>query len=118
MTTCLDCGVMVPRGSRCGACQGAFDQRKQARKNAQFGGSGGAWQRLRREAYERVGGAEGPCGFCGARIGEVYQVDHVVERQDGGSSAPENLMVVHPACHLQVTALRREKRKEAAGRLR
>lgn len=118
MTTCLDCGARIARPSRCAACQAGFDQRKQAKKNVEFGGSGGAWQRIRREVYEAQGGAEGPCGFCGASLGEVYEVDHRVELQDGGTSDKSNLMALHRPCHLQVTALRREKRKEAAGRLR
>lgn len=105
---CLDCGVLIGHldGSHCGTCKARIERRLQAKRNAQFGGSGGRWQTLRKQAFERQ---EGRCARCGNELGTSFEVDHVVPRSAGGGSAPENLQALHRECHQAVTRARAKR---------
>lgn len=114
---CLECAVVIPvtSGSRCAAHQAAFEARQSARSNAEFGGSGGRWQSIRREVYERQ---EGRCARCGNELEGYFEVDHVVPRAAfrageaaGDPSALSNLQAVHPGCHAEIEGSRRQAAK-------
>lgn len=116
---CLDCGavVNVVKGSRCEACEARFQLRLTRSKNAEFGGSGGRWQTIRREVYARQ---EGRCAGCGVDLDGKYEVDHVRPRSEFRvpssesrvqASATENLQAVCRECHLAKTRRDRERVK-------
>lgn len=46
---------------------------------------------------------KGLCPGCGERITEItrWHAHHVVRRVDGGSDSLSNLLLMHPACHMQ-----------------
>lgn len=73
-------------------------------QNAQRGGSGWAWQRIRRRILERDGYR---CCYCG---GAAEQVDHVRELADRGDSTDANLIAVCRPCHQTKTNAARKAR--------
>lgn len=100
---------LTSSGSRCSACEAAYLGAIQARKNAEFGGSGGRWQTIRREVYARQ---EGRCAKCGNELGTSFEVDHVRPRALGGQSVPENLQALCPKpCHLEKSSRDRQQLK-------
>lgn len=103
MTLCLRCGKRIDRGSYCALCLGARERREQARKNREFGGSGGRWQTIRRQVFARQ---EGMCARCGRELQGQFEVDHVVPRAAGGGNELENLQALHVECHRAVTRTR------------
>lgn len=85
----------------------------QARDNAELGGSGGAWQTLRRQAYAAQ---KGVCAGCGLPMVGRYEVDHVIPRSEfragraiGDPNAAGNLQALHRECHAARTAARRTR---------
>lgn len=116
---CLDCAVVinVGQGSRCVTCQAGFEQRNQAKKNAELGGSGGAWETIRKRVYERQ---EGRCARCGSELNGRYEVDHIRPRSDFRrlglpvDNSAANLQALDPACHKVLTAERRAMAKVAS----
>lgn len=39
------------------------------------------------------------CGECGKRLGDRYELDHIIPISKGGSGDPSNLRWVHPKCN-------------------
>lgn len=81
--TCLICGTLIPRGSRCPAHQLAEHPR------------GNAWNPVRQTILERDHGICHICRKPGATV-----VDHIIPRARGGSNDPSNLAAAHAACNL------------------
>jgi 5-methylcytosine-specific restriction endonuclease McrA len=54
-----------------------------------------------RAQYERQ---KGKCFYCGAKVSNNYQVDHVLPLVKGGSNGPENLVVTCVACNMKKNA--------------
>lgn len=104
---CVECSavIAVRQGSRCTDCAAALEARQTARNNAEFGGSGGRWQSLRRQVLARQ---EGRCARCGNELGTSFEVDHVRPRAQfrgpntealGHPSRLENLQAMCRPCH-------------------
>lgn len=110
---CLDCGALT-HGSRCAPCLAALEARMQAKHNAEMGGSGGAWQAMRREVVQRQ---EGRCARCGNELGTSWEVDHVVPRavfRARGEPVPAgtaNLQALCKPCHQAKTVAQRRMRR-------
>ena len=81
MRRCLTCTALIGAGSRCRNCQRA----ERNRQNAERGGSGWAWQRIRAQALDRD---MHMCQQCGRAATEV---DHVVPLHRGGTNELRNL---------------------------
>lgn len=92
MRPCLDCGVLIPRGSRCTICQRAVDSARW-RGWRERRPTGGRWQAIRRRVMERDGWT---CQLCGAPADEV---DHVVPWSMGGTDDLDNLRALCRRCH-------------------
>lgn len=115
---CLRCSAPISHteGSRCSACAAAYEAAIQARKNAEFGGSGGAWQTIRKKVFEAQGGL---CKRCGGVL-EAYEVDHIIPREEfrrvGApvSNSLSNLQALCKACHAVLTAARRRQARRTA----
>lgn len=112
---CLDCGTLTEQagGSRCPACQGAFEQRLSARRNAEMGGSGGRWQTIRRQVRDRQ---EGRCAICGSEFGMSFEVDHIrprsafrAEQGAAAASSSSNLQALCRPCHQAKTTADRKR---------
>ena len=80
MSHCLDCDVVVPRGSRCARCERVYQQRR----SAQRGGFG--WIDTTRAVRARDGGCVEP----GPHDGPL-EVDHVRPLAAGGTNDLTNL---------------------------
>jgi 5-methylcytosine-specific restriction endonuclease McrA len=89
--TCLDCGSIIPRLTRCASCERARRQRRAP--------SGWAWQEIKRQVFGRDGGCTmGPAGCAGP-----LRVDHIVPLSEGGTSELVNLRALCLEHHQQVT---------------
>lgn len=117
---CAQCGVVinVREGSLCASCGAAREAALQRRRNAEFGGSGGRWQTIRRQVLEAQGGC---CKRCGHSLeGERFEVDHIIPRAEfrrvGApvSNSQANLQALCVPCHGVLTAARREQARRAS----
>lgn len=96
MIRCLDCPTLIPRGSRCGPCARAHQQRR----NQQRGGSGWAWQAIRERIITRDGGCV--ASFVHECKGPL-RVDHIVPLADGGTNSDSNLRTLCLTAHQALT---------------
>jgi 5-methylcytosine-specific restriction enzyme A len=66
-------------------------------------GYGYAWQKLRIRILERD---HGLCQVCAAqgRVSIARDVDHIVNKAQGGTDAESNLQAICPPCHTAKTA--------------
>jgi 5-methylcytosine-specific restriction endonuclease McrA len=55
---------------------------------------------------------KGKCAICRKKLGEKYDVDHVVPIAKGGSNARSNLQLTHPLCN------QRKNRKDPLDHMR
>jgi len=86
---CLNCGRLIGGGSRCADCE----RRAYSGSILTPSSSRWAWSRLR----AGVLAAEPWCRAC--RIHPAVTVDHVLQRVDGGSDHPSNLVPLCDDCH-------------------
>lgn len=91
-TRCLDCRALIPRGSRCRAC----NQRHELKRSARRSPSGWARQRTTEAILKRD---MGMCRLCG---GKAAVVDHIVPLARGGANEPRNLRSLCADCHEKV----------------
>lgn len=42
---------------------------------------------------------KGKCFYCGCKVGDTYDVDHIVPLSRGGTNWPENLVIACPSCN-------------------
>lgn len=77
-------------------------------------GGGGTPKRSVSEARKRaVAAAQGwQCGHCSDTLEATYEVDHIVELQDGGTNDVDNLMALCRNCHGRKTLEQRLRRQE------
>lgn len=73
------------------------------RGSRQERGYGAAWDKLRRIILKRDCGLCQPCLKLG-RTTEAKQVDHIVQKSDGGTDDESNLQGICIACHRTKTA--------------
>ena len=82
------------------------------RGNRHQRGYGREWERLRREVLHRDGGLCQPCLERG-HVTQADQVDHKVQKADGGSDDPSNLQAICTPCHREKTS--REANRTGGG---
>jgi 5-methylcytosine-specific restriction endonuclease McrA len=82
---CVDCGMLIPRGSRCRRCQ--------PKRVTPGRGSGADQARFRRETLAKTGGR---CYLCGST--ERVEAHHVIGLREGGANDGETNGV--PLCRL------------------
>src|SRR5215217_3742365 len=53
------------------------------------------------EPRNEVTSQQGKCPWCGLffRLGDVWNVDHLVPKSQGGTDAEDNLQLLHRHCH-------------------
>jgi 5-methylcytosine-specific restriction protein A len=99
------CGVLVRDGSsRCEAHKvlpGRFADRRRGSRHER--GYGNAWDRLRERILTRDGGLCQPCQRAD-RVTAATEVDHVVNKADGGTDDDTNLQAICRDCHRAKTA--------------
>jgi len=84
---CIDCGVVIASGSRCGSCYSTREKRySRVRGTTTERGYGSAWQKLSTEILKRDGYT---CHYCGGRADTA---DHIIPKSKGGTDARENLV--------------------------
>jgi hypothetical protein len=85
---CLDCGALIPRGSRCADCQRPREAARNARRTHYAGDYRARAKAVRESAVV--------CWLCGegAREGDPWQADHVVPGAPDSPLAP-----AHRACN-------------------
>jgi len=66
-------------------------------------GYGTAWDKVRRYVLTRDGGLCQPCIKMG-RVTEAKQVDHIMQKSEGGTDDESNLQAICVACHKTKTA--------------
>lgn len=84
---CIDCGNLIPSGSRCASCQPAQTQQ---RGTTTARGYGSQWRRI----SDQVVAEEGMCIDCG-HVGtpdNPLTADHVVAKANGGTDDRDNLV--------------------------
>ena len=86
---CLDCRILIARGSRCRGCTVLR--------------RGAAWRTARTRCLDRD---EHRCRACGAACPHPrhHAVDHVVALRSGGSHRAHNLRTLCVGCHRRVGA--------------
>lgn len=92
----------LPRlvGTSSGATSGSWST---SRETSARRGYGYAWQQLRLRILERDHGLCQPCRTVG-RLTPGRDVDHKINRAQGGTDDEDNLQVTCPACHKAKTA--------------
>lgn len=97
MRTCLDCGALIPSGSRCERHE--HERRREKARlerlrspSALSGGGTRRWRAIRAAQLAR----EPLCRVCRAegRLVPAVEVDHIRPRAQGGGDEPENLRSV------------------------
>jgi len=107
--TCQECGApFTPTHRRQWRCP-VHEATRQAQRAAQprRGGSGGAWESIRRQVYDRDGGRCQRCGVSVALTRAEASVDrplmHAAHLQPfgaGGADTPENVETTCERCNL------------------
>lgn len=99
------CPALVRDGtSRCSAHKvvaGTFADRN--RGSSQARGYGTEWRRVRDLVMVRDAGLCQPCLKAGA-LTVAQEVDHIVNKSEGGSDDPNNLQAICKPCHVKKTA--------------
>jgi 5-methylcytosine-specific restriction protein A len=83
---CLNCGALIPSGSRCQQCQAAWEAK---RGTSTQRGYDSAWRRL----SARVIAEEGRCRDCGTTgtPDNPLTADHIIAKVRGGTNERSNL---------------------------
>ena len=94
------CGVLVQGASRCEAhvARGTGSFKDPERGTRQQRGYGAEWQRTRQRILVRDNGMCCPCMREG-RVQQAQQVDHIVNKAEGGSDDDANLQSICVPCH-------------------
>jgi 5-methylcytosine-specific restriction endonuclease McrA len=91
---CLDCGRLIPSGTRCGRCRKTQDAKRGTTKQR---GYHDGWDRLSKRVIARDG------GVCQLQLSCCTQIatttDHIVPRSKGGSSEESNLQAACRPCN-------------------
>jgi hypothetical protein len=97
---CLDCGAVIPSGSRCPADQAAWD-RKHPRPSSSSRGYDGEYQRNRAIIVAQALAQGLPCVICHkpCKRGQKITAEHLVALRNGGTSALSNLGPAHARCN-------------------
>lgn len=99
------CHVLVRDGSsRCAAHKvlpGRFADKRRGSRHQR--GYGAAWDRIRPLILARDGGLCQPCLRVG-RVTPATQVDHIVNKAEGGTDEAANLQSICQTCHEAKTA--------------
>lgn len=73
-------------------------------------GYGAPWRKLREQILKRDDYCCVPCAKAG-RWTVASEVDHIIEKEDGGTDDPENLQSICGACHKAKTKESQRKRR-------
>lgn len=89
-------------------------QRKRPTGSTTARGYGHAWRRLRAEILARDSYLC-QCEDCTAqgRVTPANEVDHIIEKVDGGTDDPSNLRAINDVCHKRKTARETARRRRA-----
>lgn len=91
----------------------AWARKQPAPKTTTERGYGWQWQKLRQHILRRDKYLCQPCLEAG-RITEAKDVDHIINKAQGGTDEPENLQAICGACHKAKT--QRESMERGGGR--
>ena len=92
---CLDCGVLIPSGSRCTRCRSRWETDHRGTTSQR--GYGSTWQKTSKRIIAR------DKGECQPRLpvctGTATTADHVVAKANGGTDDDENLVAACLRCN-------------------
>lgn len=110
------CGVLVRDGSsRCALHQvlpGRYADR--SRGSSTERGYGAAWRRARERVLSRDGGLCQPC-LRGGFTKTATEVDHIVNKAEGGTDDDNNLQAICEPCHKAKTAQEAARARSGRG---
>ena len=97
------CGRPLLPGQRCEAhpLAGSFADARRGSRQAR--GYGASWDRLRPLILARDGGLCQACRRAGILTPGCNIVDHILNKANGGTDAPENLETICAPCHKEKT---------------
>ena len=96
---CLDCGRLVTGMTRCAACNGELQRRRDARRGSPSArGYDWSWQQQSKGAREE----QGWCEVCGGT--SDLTLDHIVPLARGGTNEPGNVRVLCRSCNSRKAA--------------
>jgi len=76
----------------------------QRRGSSNQRGYGAQWQKQRRQVLQQQGGICQPCLRRGHVTPGCNEVDHIINKAQGGDDSPENLQTICTTCHKAKTA--------------